>query len=88
VIPTDSSRFTLRDVQYSISLFLGTETEDVKQLLTGAAKLYIKSTTGVKGWVELKKALEAKTCVRRRSIRFCDRDKSSQRRHASSIYTV
>jgi len=83
-VPTVSSRFTLRDVQDSISSFSGTETEDVnhwlsefddvaitvgwnnlqrfiyaKQLLKGAAKLYIKSTTGVKGWVELKKALEA-----------------------------
>jgi len=28
-----------------------------KQLLIGAAKLYIKSTSGVRGWIELKNAL-------------------------------
>jgi len=29
-----------------------------KQLLIGAAKLYIKSTSGVRGWIELKNALK------------------------------
>ncbi|KAH8318462.1 hypothetical protein KR067_002421, partial [Drosophila pandora] len=78
-----SSRFTLRDVQDSVSSFSGSEQEDVnhwvsefedvaftvgwdelqkfiyaKQLLAGAAKLYIKSQTGVRGWIKLKEVLQ------------------------------
>ncbi|XP_070855345.1 uncharacterized protein [Drosophila suzukii] len=82
-VQTSSSRFTLRDIQDSVSSFSGSEQDDVnhwlsefddvaitvgwhnlqkfiyaKQLLIGAAKLYIKSTSGVRGWIELKNGLK------------------------------
>jgi len=77
-VQPSSSRFTLRDIQDSVSSFSGSEQEDVnhwlsefddvafnlqkfiyaKPLLIGAAKIYIKSTSGVMGWIELKIALK------------------------------
>jgi len=36
-----------------------------KQRLIGAAKLYIKSTSGVRGWIELKNALKEEFGIRR-----------------------